>query len=153
MSDDKAKEAAVDLLRHLQIVGTDEELHAAWRDAGGHALTLSLLGRFIADAYEDRDIRHYREVKFEAADQVYQGRSAFKVMIAYEKWLQSGGPERQRELAVLRYLPTQMSLREIAAELFVSLNTVKTHSGAIYRKLGVSDRKSAVQSARSLRLL
>ncbi len=100
--DKLAKEAAVALLRHLQIVGTDEELHAAWRDAGGHALTLSLLGRFIADAYEDRDIRHYREVKFEAADQEHQGRSAFKVMIAYERWLLSGGPERQRELAVLR---------------------------------------------------
>ena len=100
--DKLAKDAAVGLLRHLQIVGTDEELHAAWRDAGGHALTLSLLGRFIADAYEDRDIRHYREVKFAAADQEHQGRSAFKVMIAYERWLQSGGPERQRELAVLR---------------------------------------------------
>jgi hypothetical protein len=97
-----AKEAAVALLRHLQIVGTDEELHAAWQDAGGHALTLSLLGRFIADAYEDRDIRHYREVKFEEADRETQGRSAFKVMIAYERWLQSAGPERQRELAVLR---------------------------------------------------
>lgn len=97
-----AKEAAVALLRHLQIIGTDEELHAAWQDAGGHALTLSLLGRFIADAYEDRDIRHYREVKFEEADRETQGRSAFKVMIAYERWLQSGGPERQRELAVLR---------------------------------------------------
>ncbi len=100
--DKLAKEAAVALLRHLQIVGTDEELHAAWKDAGGHALTLSLLGRFIADAYEDRDIRHYKEVKFEAADQEHQGRSAFKVMIAYERWLRSGGPERQRELAVLR---------------------------------------------------
>ena len=100
--DKLAKEAAVSLLRHLQIVGTDEELHAAWKDAGGHALTLSLLGRFIADAYEDRDIRHYHEVKFEAADQEHQGRSAFKVMVAYERWLQSGGPERQRELAVLR---------------------------------------------------
>ncbi|MDA0591574.1 MAG: TIR domain-containing protein, partial [Planctomycetota bacterium] len=96
------QEAAVELLRHLQIVGTDEELHAAWQAAGGHALTLNLLGRFIADAYEDRDIRHYREVKFEAADQEHQGRSAFKVMIAYERWLLSGGPERQRELAVLR---------------------------------------------------
>ena len=96
------KEAAVELLRHLKIVGTDEELHAAWRDAGGHALTLSLLGRFIADAYEDRDIRHYREVRFEAADQEHQGRSAFKVMIAYERWLKGGGPRRQRELAVLR---------------------------------------------------
>ncbi len=39
--DKLAKEAAVALLRHLQIVGTDEELHAAWQDAGGHALTLS----------------------------------------------------------------------------------------------------------------
>jgi len=46
-----------------------------------------------------------------------------------------------------------MSLREIAAELFVSLNTAKTHSSAIYRKLGVTDRKSAVQAARSLQLL
>jgi hypothetical protein len=100
--DKLSKEAAGALLRDLEIVGTDEELHAAWKDAGGHALTLSLLGRFIADAYEDRDIRHYREVKFEAADQEHQGRSAFKVMIAYERWLQSGGPERQRELAVLR---------------------------------------------------
>ncbi|MBI4933736.1 MAG: response regulator transcription factor, partial [Actinobacteria bacterium] len=58
-----------------------------------------------------------------------------------------------REMAVLRYLPTQMSLREIAAELFVSLNTVKTHSSAIYRKLAVTDRKAAVHAARSLHLL
>lgn len=100
--DKLCKEAAVDLLRDLKMVGTDEELHAAWKDAGGHALTLSMLGRFIADAYEDRDIRHHREVKFEAVDQEHQGRSAFKVMLAYERWLQSGGPERQRELAVLR---------------------------------------------------
>jgi len=58
-----------------------------------------------------------------------------------------------RELAVLRFLPTQMTLREIAAELFVSLNTVKTHSSAVYRKLGVSDRKAAVHAARTLGLL
>jgi hypothetical protein len=96
------KDAAVALLRHLQVVGTEEEMAAAWRDAGGHALTLQLLGRFIADAYEDRDIRHYREVKFEAADLERQGKSAFKVMVAYERWLQSAGVERQRELAVLR---------------------------------------------------
>ena len=59
----------------------------------------------------------------------------------------------ERELAVLHYLPTQLSQRDIAAELYVSLNTVKTHCSAIYRKLGVSDRKSAVQAARDLRLL
>ena len=59
----------------------------------------------------------------------------------------------ERELAVLRYLPTQLSQRDISAELYVSLNTVKTHCSAIYRKLGVGDRKSAVQTARQLQLL
>lgn len=58
-----------------------------------------------------------------------------------------------RELAVLRYLPTTLSQRDIAAELYVSLNTVKTHCRAIYRKLGVGDRKAAVQAARDLHLL
>jgi LuxR family maltose regulon positive regulatory protein len=59
----------------------------------------------------------------------------------------------ERELAVLRYLPTQLTLREIASELYVSLNTTKTHCSAIYRKLGVSDRKSAIQAARTLNLV
>jgi len=58
-----------------------------------------------------------------------------------------------REIAVLRYLPSPMSQRDIAGELFVSLNTVKTHCRAIYRKLAVSDRKAAVQAARDADLL
>jgi LuxR family maltose regulon positive regulatory protein len=58
-----------------------------------------------------------------------------------------------RELAVLRYLPTKLSQREIAAALYVSTNTVKTHASAIFRKLGVNDRKNAVQAARDSHLL
>jgi len=58
-----------------------------------------------------------------------------------------------RELAVLRYLPSRLSQREIASELYVSLNTVKTHCKAVYRKLGVGDRKAAVQAARDVSLL
>lgn len=58
-----------------------------------------------------------------------------------------------RELAVLRYLPADMSQRAIASELYVSLNTVKTHCRAIYRKLGVGDRKAAVQAARDLHVV
>lgn len=58
-----------------------------------------------------------------------------------------------RELAVLRYLPSQLSQREIAGELYVSLNTVKTHCRAIYRKLDVEGRKAAVQAARDHGLL
>jgi tetratricopeptide (TPR) repeat protein len=101
--DNLLKETAVALLRHLQIKGKDEELEAAWRDAGGHALTLQLLGRFLADAHGG-DIRKYKEVGFEEADEERQGRSAFKVMIAYEKWLEGSGAKERRQLAILRLM-------------------------------------------------
>jgi tetratricopeptide (TPR) repeat protein len=121
------REAAIALLRHLQIVGTEEELAAAWRDAGGHALTLQLLGRFIADAFPDRDIRHRAEVKFEAADLERQGRSAFKVMLAYERWLEGAGPERQRELAILRL--TGLFDRPISADCLSALRAAPAIPG------------------------
>jgi LuxR family maltose regulon positive regulatory protein len=57
------------------------------------------------------------------------------------------------ELKVLRYLPTNLSRPEIAAELSVSVNTVSTHIRSIYAKLQVADRSAAVQRARELRLL
>jgi LuxR family maltose regulon positive regulatory protein len=58
-----------------------------------------------------------------------------------------------RELAVLRLLATDLSRREIAEALFVSLNTVKTHTRAIFRKLGVSTRDEARERARALGLI
>ncbi|MFL5927180.1 MAG: LuxR C-terminal-related transcriptional regulator, partial [Gaiellaceae bacterium] len=58
-----------------------------------------------------------------------------------------------RETEVLRYLPTIMSNADIASELFVSVNTVKTHVKSIYRKLGATRRQDAVRRARQLRLL
>jgi ATP/maltotriose-dependent transcriptional regulator MalT len=58
-----------------------------------------------------------------------------------------------RELSVLRYLPSALTQREIAGELFVSLNTVKSHCKAIYRKLGVDGRSAAVAAAREHALL
>jgi LuxR family maltose regulon positive regulatory protein len=59
----------------------------------------------------------------------------------------------EREMAVLRYLPSTLSLPEIARELYVSPNTVKTQCSAIYRKLAVDSRQAAVQAARERRLL
>jgi LuxR family maltose regulon positive regulatory protein len=58
-----------------------------------------------------------------------------------------------RELAILRYLPTIMSNREIARQLYVSVNTVKTHLKQVYRKLGVASRRDAIARARELHLL
>jgi LuxR family maltose regulon positive regulatory protein len=57
------------------------------------------------------------------------------------------------ELRVLRYLPTNLTRPEISGELSVSLNTVNTHIRRIYAKLGATDRSSAVQRGRDLRLL
>ena len=57
------------------------------------------------------------------------------------------------ELRVLRFLPTNLTRPEIARTLDVSVNTVNTHICSIYSKLGASDRSSAVDRARELRLL
>jgi LuxR family transcriptional regulator, maltose regulon positive regulatory protein len=57
------------------------------------------------------------------------------------------------ELRVLRYLPTNLTRREIAGELSVSVNTVDTHIRRIYAKLGAADRTAAVERGRELRLL
>ena len=59
----------------------------------------------------------------------------------------------RRELDVLRLLPSELSPQQIADELFLTLNTVKTHAGAVYRKLGVHSRAEAVVAARRQALL
>lgn len=51
------------------------------------------------------------------------------------------GTLSERELLVLQYLRSELTLREIAADLFLSLNTVKTHARNVYRKLGVIGRR------------
>jgi LuxR family maltose regulon positive regulatory protein len=57
------------------------------------------------------------------------------------------------ELRLLPLLSTYLPLGEIAAELFLSLNTIKTQASSIYRKLGTSTRSQAVTQARQLGLL
>ncbi len=64
-----------------------------------------------------------------------------------------GADLSESELAVLRLLAGARSRREIAAELSVSANTVKTHVSAIYRKLGVGSRADAVRRAAELELI
>ena len=59
----------------------------------------------------------------------------------------------EAELRVLRYLPGNLRAPEIAAELFVSTNTVRTHLRHIYSKLDAHSRSEAVARARELGLL
>ena len=62
-------------------------------------------------------------------------------------------PLSEREEVVLSYLPSWVPNDEIAAELYISLNTLKTHLRSIYRKLGAKSRRQAVTAARSRGLL
>jgi LuxR family maltose regulon positive regulatory protein len=61
-------------------------------------------------------------------------------------------PLSQRELDVLRLLGTDLSGPDIARELMVSLNTLRTHTKNIYDKLGVNSRRAAVHRAEELDL-
>ncbi|NGN62621.1 response regulator transcription factor [Streptomyces sp. A7024] len=61
-------------------------------------------------------------------------------------------PLTEREAIVLRHLSSEQSLREIGDALYLSVNTVKSHVRAIYRKLDVTTREAAVRRARGLRL-
>jgi LuxR family maltose regulon positive regulatory protein len=70
--------------------------------------------------------------------------------------LGEGGPEdalTDRELDVVRYLQGTLSLSEVAAELHLSTNTVKTHAKSAYRKLGAHSRTEAVRIARQKLLI
>jgi len=58
-------------------------------------------------------------------------------------------PLTARERDVLRFLPSRLTLGEIADELYVSVNTLKFHLKLIYRKLGVNSRAEAAEFARS----
>jgi LuxR family maltose regulon positive regulatory protein len=59
-------------------------------------------------------------------------------------------PLSARELTVLRYLCSRLTYQEIAAALYVSLNTLKSHVKSIYRKLDVASRADAVDAGRRL---
>jgi LuxR family maltose regulon positive regulatory protein len=90
-------------------------------------------------------------------DAIVLGQWADEAAAAADAYVSSGGVGAAAlttaELRVLQSLPTHLSLREIAAVMRVSENTVKTQAHAIYRKLDASSRSEAVDRAEALGLL
>ena len=99
------------------------------------------LARILRRRYLSRPTPYLRQVVEAVADAPAAGHSEDLVEQLSE-----------RELEVLRYLPSRLSNAEIASRLYVSVNTLKTHLKAIYRKLGVTSRSEAVERAEALDL-
>jgi LuxR family transcriptional regulator, maltose regulon positive regulatory protein len=115
----------------------------------------SLLFPFLYDPAPDLLDRHRRH------GTAHAGLIAeiMNVLAGRKPGSQPAGPQHLREPLshaegrVLRYLPTKLSTPEIADELYLSTNTVKTHMRHLYDKLGVHRRHEAVERARVLGLL
>ena len=109
---------AIELLKDLQVQGTDKELRTAAKEYGCHALSVSLLGNLMHRRY-DGDIRQRDRIPElldpESVDK--DSHQAFKVMQAYERWF-SEDEQYSTELALLRLLglfdhPIEQSVLEI----------------------------------------
>src|ERR1700756_320030 len=96
--DQLSSDAGAKLLRALGVNGDETELRTASDEFTGHCLALTLLGSYLADAYNG-DIRRREEVSARLAHDLRQGAHARKVMESYQIWLGEGP-----EVAVLRML-------------------------------------------------
>jgi len=127
----------------------------ALEQALDHAAPQGLLFPFLFDPAPGLLDRHRRSGTAHASLIA----AILNVLAGNEPGSLPAGPRRLREplshaeARVLRYLPTKLSAPEIAGELYLSVNTVKTHMRHLYDKLGVHRRHEAVEQARALGLL
>ncbi|MEG8278255.1 LuxR C-terminal-related transcriptional regulator [Streptomyces sp. AHA2] len=138
------------LLADALLTGRRERLRRPFREAGPWIGPLLRTGRlrelsdgWLVTAAPAVDARGHGTVRYRATVTVPTGRPPDLVVEELSA----------RERDVLFALAEMMSTEEVATELHVSVNTVKTHLKSIYRKLAVSRRADAVRRARDLRLL
>jgi hypothetical protein len=98
-----SKEAGAKLLDRLGVKGTLKEREMLTEDVKGHALTLTLIGSYLRDAYGG-DIRQRDRLRLVEADAEEQGGHAFRAMDAYVRWFESEGDKGARALAMLRLM-------------------------------------------------
>jgi tetratricopeptide (TPR) repeat protein len=128
--------AGVELLKSLGVHGAAAEIAKLVEEVRGHALSLSLLGRFLRDAHGG-DVRKRDLVRFEEADAEIRGGHAFRVMEAYERWFAGEGEKGERLLAVLHLLG--LFDRPAAAELLAVLRRPPAIPGLTDAIAGLSD--------------
>ena len=130
-------------------------------DAGRRRQALRRLGRLLPVAEEQRYVRLFLDGGppvlrlLRSAAKLAPGSYAAMLLSAVAfsppaAMSPSGLSARERE--IIRYLPTPLSSAQMAARLYISVNTLKTHLRTIYRKLGVSGRRDAIIRAQEMGL-
>lgn len=154
-------EAVEPLLDHVRAVADDRRrqfeavaLSAHARvEAGDLAAARRLLSEVAGQAQREGAVRTFLDEGFDITDVVASSTPAGAAATRAAGRRDLIEPLSEREMSVLRYLPSRLSNREIGDELYVSLNTVKSHLKTIYRKLDVERRDDAVRRARQLGIL
>jgi tetratricopeptide (TPR) repeat protein len=95
-----SEEAGARLLDTLGVKGTKRERERLAADVRGHALTLTIIGGYLRDAYGG-DIRQRDRIKLDEAGAEEQGGHAFRAMDAYAEWFESDGERGRQALAIL----------------------------------------------------
>jgi LuxR family maltose regulon positive regulatory protein len=149
----RPEEAAAAMTDATHLLSGVEEI-GSWYEAETHA-TLAVTATMLDDASGAR--AHLGEAVRQAertlgAPVLDEWLAAIEARVATLPASTVGGLT-PAELRVLRLLPTHLSFPQMAGELYVSPNTVKTQARAIYGKLGVSSRRDAVDRARRAGLL
>lgn len=151
--------AAIEALTVLALVADQRQLHVQALDCIRHAVDLARPQRLTRPLLVIGAERGTRLLRRLAAVDHETDRFVRTVIGAKSQDMSRPEPEplldplTERELAVLAELATMKSNAEIAVGFYVSVNTVKAHVKNLFRKLDVSNRRSAVRRGRELRLI
>lgn len=116
---------------------------------------IAVYGRLLTHAGDERAIRKFDDLRLENGDRHIS--QVWKELLADVRSdlvrSRLADPLTKRELAVLRELDGSRTLGEIASDLHLSVNTIKSQARSVYKKLHVTSRADALRRAKSLGLL
>jgi LuxR family maltose regulon positive regulatory protein len=145
--------AAGDLRRALKLLDQLQEF-APWYVIEARVVLARTAVRLDDAPLASRLLEEATRLLRQAPDAVVLGEWIEDAQTAVETVSASGVMDlTPAELRLLQYMPTHLSFSEIAQAIFVSANTVKTQAQGVYRKLGVSSRRGAVDEARRVGLI